>query len=68
MTETRDDRVLVEITSFLEVYKEIVIKDILDGLPPMRSISHYIDLIPGASLPNKAPYRLTLTENEELNQ
>ena len=34
----------------------------------VRSISHCMDLIPGASFPNKAPYRLTPTENEELNR
>ena len=27
-----------------------------------------MDMIPGASLPKKAPYRLTPTENEELNR
>ena len=52
----------------LEEYKEIVTKDILDGLPPMRSISHCMDLIPKEIFPNKAPYRLTLSENEKLNR
>ena len=52
----------------LKEYKDIVAKDIPDGLPPMRSISHCMDLIPGASFPNKATYRLTPTENEELNR
>ena len=43
-------------------------KDIPNGLHPIRSISHCMDLIPRASFPNKAPYRLTLIENEELNR
>ena len=62
------DRVLEEITKFLNVYKDIVVDDIPNGLPLVRSISHCMDLIPGASFPNKAPYRLTPIENEELNR
>ena len=46
---------------FLNEYKDIFSEDILDGLPPMRSISHCMNLIPRASLLNKAPYRLTPT-------
>jgi hypothetical protein len=34
------------------------------SLPPIRSISHHIDLIPRSSLPNKEAYRLTPQENE----
>ena len=43
-------------------------RDIPDGLPPVRSINHCMDFIPRESFPNKAPYRLTPTENEDLNR
>ena len=52
----------------LDKYKEIVTEDIPNGLPLVRSRIHCMDLIPGASFPNKAPYRLTPTDNEELNR
>jgi hypothetical protein len=35
-------------------------------LPPLRSINHHIDLILGANLPNKATYKMTPQENEEI--
>jgi hypothetical protein len=38
------------------------------SLPPIRSVSHDIDLIPGSSLPNKSAYRLTLQQNEEVKR
>lgn len=58
----------MEIEIFLAEYKDTVTKDIPSGLPPVRSISHCMDLIHGASLSNKAPYRLIPTKNEELNR
>ena len=57
-----------EIAELLIEYKDITIDDIPDGLPLVRSISHCMDLIHGASFPNKAPYRLTPAENEEPNK
>ena len=37
-------------------------------MPPIRIISHHIDLILGASFPNKAAYMLTPRENEEIRK
>ena len=42
--------------------------DFPDELPPVRSISHHIDLIPGAGLRNKAAYRMTPVRNVEINR
>ena len=39
-------------------YEDIVVDDFPNALPPKISISHHIDLIPGASLPNKASYMM----------
>jgi hypothetical protein len=55
-----------EIWELLENCVDIVVDELPHSLPPIRSISHHIDLIPGASLPNKEYYRLTPRENEEV--
>jgi hypothetical protein len=36
------------------------------GLPPLRGIEHQIDLIPSASLLNRAPYRTNPEETKEI--
>eukprot|EP00253_Pinus_taeda_P002212 PITA_02212 len=46
----------VEIQRMLEEFTDIVVDDLPDKLPPKRSISHHIEFIPRASLPNKASY------------
>jgi hypothetical protein len=55
-----------EILEMLENFTDIVVDKLPCSLPPIRSISHHIDLIPGYSLPNNAMYRLTPQENEEV--
>ena len=56
----------VEIKEMVEYFQDIVVYDLPSEFPPKRSSSHNIDLIPGASLPNKAAYRMTPKENEEI--
>eukprot|EP00253_Pinus_taeda_P033278 PITA_33278 len=58
----------VEIQQMLEEFTDIVVDDLPDKLPPKRSISHHIDFIPGASLPNKAAYRMSPKDNEEIRK
>ena len=48
-----------EIQELLENFADIVVDDLPCSLLPIRSISHHIDLILGASLPNKATYKMT---------
>jgi hypothetical protein len=55
-----------EVQELLANFVDIVVDELPNSLPPVRSISHHIDLIPGAILPNKATHRLTTRENEEV--
>ena len=52
----------------LKVYllKDIFPKEGPIGLPPFRGIEHQIDLVPGASLPNRAAYRTNPQETKEI--
>jgi hypothetical protein len=50
----------------LDDFVDIVVDELPHSLPPIRSIKHHIDLIPGASLQNKVAYRLIPRENKEV--
>jgi hypothetical protein len=56
-----------EVQELLDNFVDIVVDELPNSLPPIKSINHHIDLILGASLSNKATYRLTPRENEEVN-
>jgi hypothetical protein len=66
LTSTRIDDLPKEIQELLKEFANIVVDELPCSLPPIRSISHHIDLIRRAILPNKAVYRLTPQENEEV--
>ena len=68
LTSTRVDDLPEEIQQLLGEFADIIVDELPRSLPPVRSVSHHIDLIPGASLPNKAAYRLTPQENEEVKR
>ena len=56
------------ITNLLQEYEDIFPAEIPPGLPPMRGIEHQIDLIPGATLPNRAAYRTNPEETKEIQR
>eukprot|EP00253_Pinus_taeda_P024940 PITA_24940 len=65
---TEKSELPIEIQELLEEFKDIVVDDLPEKLPPRRSIIHHIDFIPGASLPNKAAYRMSPKDNEEIRK
>ena len=56
------------VTNLLQEYEDIFPAEIPPGLPPMRGIEHQIDLIPGATLPNRAAYRTNPEETKEIQR
>jgi hypothetical protein len=68
LTSTRLDNLPEEIQNLMEEFTDIIVDELPCSLPPIRSISHHIDIIPRASLPSKATYRLTPRENEEVKR
>jgi hypothetical protein len=68
LTSKRVDDLPEEVQELLEEFIDIVVEELPRSLPPIRSVSHHIDLIPGAIFPNKSTYRLMPQENEEVNR
>lgn len=57
-----------EVQALLERYHEIVDNGFPSALLPMREVSHQIDLIPRANLPNKTTYKMTPSQNAEIEK
>jgi hypothetical protein len=56
------------ITNLLQECKDIFSTEIPPGLPPLRKIEHQIDLIRGATLPNRAAYMTNPEETKEIQR
>eukprot|EP00253_Pinus_taeda_P016851 PITA_16851 len=57
-----------EVQRLLQDFGDIVVDDLPNELPPRRGISHCIDFIPGASLPDKAAYHMSPKDHEEIRK
>ena len=56
------------VADVLQQFVDVFPSAVPPGLPPIREIEHQIDLIPGASLPNRAPYRTNPEETKEIQR
>ena len=54
--------------AFLHEFAGVFPTELPDSLPPDRAIQHFIDFIPGVSLPNLPHYRLNPTQSAELQR
>ena len=52
----------------LQEYEDVFPDEVPPGLPPKRGIVHQIDLVTGASLPNRAAYRTNPEKTKEIQR
>ena len=57
-----------QVVELLEEFKDVFPEELPLGLPPIRGIEHQIDLVPGASLPNRPAYRCNPEEAKEIKR
>jgi hypothetical protein len=56
------------VLDLLQDFKYVFPDEVPAGLPPLRGIEHRIDLVPGASLPNRPAYRTNPEETKEIQR
>jgi hypothetical protein len=59
LTSTSMDVLPEEVQELLDNFTDIVVDEMPNPLPPIKSINHHIDLIPREILSNKVVYILT---------
>lgn len=67
-TDNDSKEVPKEVQNLLDKHEGIVVKELPNSLSPIHDVSHHIDPIPGPSLPNKAAYKMTPQQNEEIKK
>ncbi|XP_031106244.1 uncharacterized protein LOC116010889 [Ipomoea triloba] len=56
------------INDLLAEFADVFPKEMPKGLPPIRGIEHQVDLVPGATLPNRPAYRTNPEEAKEIQR
>jgi hypothetical protein len=50
--------------SLLQEFEDVFTNEIPSGVPLVRGIKHYIDLVPGSTIPNRPAYKSNLEGNK----
>jgi hypothetical protein len=58
----------IGVSTILQEFDDVFPEEVSVGLPPLRGIEHEIDLIPGATLTNRAPSRTNPEETKEIQK
>nr|KYP65575.1 Transposon Ty3-I Gag-Pol polyprotein [Cajanus cajan] len=67
-TSSLETSLPLEVKNLLKEFGDVFPSEGLVGLPPFRGIEHQIDLVPGASLPNRLACRTNPQETKEIEK